>query len=118
MQWPADVCTPRYQASRLTSEPLKPPAARILSALPPVCSAEDELNGVAVFVSAAVVLLAPLVEDAAVPDEFEEELGVGATGVNESFLAPKPMSEAKTPPTETDTFLFVPATTILPLLLM
>lgn len=76
----------------------------------------SDAAGLVVPVAAAAVLDVPVegLEELEEPEELEE-LDAGAIGWKESLLAPKPIFDAKVPPTETDTFLFVPATTIFPL---
>jgi len=77
----AEIQVQPYQANRSIKLPLKPLLARSDSAVPPLWSAEDELNKVAVDKLAAVLvddpveLLALLVEEAAL-EELEEVDGV------------------------------------------
>lgn len=67
-------------------------------------------------------LLAPLLDAAAIEepeeaDELEEPAEVGALGWKVLFLAPKPTFDAKTPPTEIGTVLFLAVRTRWPLVL-
>ena len=86
--------------------------------MPPVCSAVAELNRTAAGELVGMVLddpaelLVPLVD----AEELEElgELEVGAVGWKLAFLAPKPTSDAKSPPTETEFISLLPVRTSWP----
>jgi hypothetical protein len=120
----------------LTSDPVEPVLPSRNSAVAPVCSASAELNKPAVMgfeVLAVDELPGPLVEEPAdadvelveVPDvpelldvlELLDAGGVGGVGRKVWWPVPKPISDANSPPTVTESLLFLPVMTRLPLLL-
>ena len=99
----------------MTNEPLSPLAARRASAVPLLCSAEEELSrpvdevpvdGVAAVEPLADELEAFEEEDALVGVADPLELVTGGGGVKLSFDEPKPMFCANRPVTETELILF------------
>lgn len=100
----------------MTSDPLNPLAARRASALPPLCSAVEELSKPVDEVPVAGVLAVEVLADEL--EVFEEdddalvgaadplELETGGGGEKLSFDEPKPMFCANRPVTETELILF------------